>query len=81
MKVLVSLLAILVFLCTAAGLGAVVLFGLVAFVIGPHGVGLLPEWANLPVLISGAAGVCFVAFKAAMWTQVLMVRKLVRPAE
>jgi hypothetical protein len=29
----------------------------------------------------GAAGVCFVAFKTAMWTQVLLARKLARPAE
>lgn len=63
MKVLVSLLAILAFLSTAIVLGAAVMFGLVAFVIGPHGVGILPEWANLPVLICAAAGVCFVAFK------------------
>lgn len=81
MKVLVSLLAILTFLCAAAALGAAVLFGLVAFVIGPHGAGMLPEWANLPVLLLAAAGVCFVAFRLAMWTQVFLARKLELPTE
>lgn len=75
MALLISFIAIAAFICTAAVLGALVLFLLVAFVMNPHGAGILPEWANLPVLALCAAGVGYVAFKVAMWTQKALARR------
>jgi hypothetical protein len=66
--------AVATFLITAVVLGTAVLFAVVVFLIGPHGGGILPEWSHLPVLAVCAAGVGYVSFKAAIWTQAALVR-------
>lgn len=75
MALLIAGVAILAFLCTAAVLGAVVLFLMVAFVIGPHGSGLVPEWTNPLLLLLSAAGVGYVAYKVALRTQNALTHK------
>ena len=59
--------AIAAFLLTAMLLGAVVRFAIVALLIGPHGAGVLPEWSNLPFIVTCAGGVGYVSFKVALW--------------
>jgi hypothetical protein len=72
---LAGVLATCAFLGTFVVLGALVLFGLVAFVIGPHSVGILPEWTNLPVLMLSAGGVGYIAFRVAIWMQEFVTHK------
>jgi hypothetical protein len=67
--------AVAAFLFTAVALGAAVLFAVVVFLIDPHGGGILPEWSHFPVLALCAAGVGYVSFKAAFWTQAALGRK------
>ena len=68
--------AVAAFLITALLLGAAVLFVLVAFVIGPHSGGILPEWFNLPVLVICAGGVGYVSFKVAFWVRATLAKRM-----
>ena len=73
---LIAGIAVVVFITVAVGLGAVVLFAAVAFLIGPHGSGILPEWSNPLVLVLLAGGVGYVSYKAAFWTQMTLTRRM-----
>jgi hypothetical protein len=73
---LASVVAVAVFIIVAGVLGAAVLFAAVAFLIGPHGGGVLPEWSNPIVLLLLAGGVGYVSYRAAVWTQMTLARRM-----
>jgi hypothetical protein len=73
---LVGGVAVAVFFTVAGVLGALVLFAAVAFLIGPHGSGILPEWTNPLVLTLLAGGVGYVSYRAAVWTQTTLARRM-----
>jgi hypothetical protein len=73
---LVGGVAVAVFIMVAGVLGAAVLFAAVAFLIGPHGSGILPEWSNPLVLVLLAGGVGYVSYRAAIWTQMTLARRM-----
>jgi hypothetical protein len=73
---LVGGVAVAAFITVAGVLGAAVLFAAVAFLIGPHGSGILPEWSNPLVLILLAGGVGYVSYRAAVWTQTTLARRM-----
>jgi len=66
---LVGAAAVAAFLLTAVVSGAVILFIVVVFLIGPHGVGILPEWSHMPVLGLCAGAVGYVSLKVAFWAR------------
>ena len=73
---LAGVVAVAVFITVAGLLGAAVLFAAVAFLIGPHGSGILPEWSNPLVLVLLAGGVAYVSYRAAIWTQMTLARRM-----
>jgi len=73
---LIGVLAVAVFLTVAGVLGAAVLFAAVAFLINPHRSGILPEWSNPLVLVLLAVVVGYVSYKAALWTQRTLTRRM-----
>ena len=72
---LAGLAGVAAFLGTVCVLGTAVLYVVVVFLIGPHGVGLLPEWSHLPVLAFCALAVGYVGFKVAKWTHSILARR------
>jgi hypothetical protein len=75
-SLLVGSIAVATFLITASMLGAIVLFVVVVFLIGPHGAGILPEWSHIPVLALCAGGVGYVSFKVAFWMQAKLANRM-----
>jgi hypothetical protein len=73
---LIGGIAVAVFIAVAVVLGAAVLFAAVAFLIGPHGSGIFPEWSNPLVLVFLAGGVGYVSYKAAIWTHMTLTRRM-----
>jgi hypothetical protein len=73
---LVGGVAVAVFITVAGVLGAAVLFAAVAFLIGPHGGGILPEWSNPLVLLLLAGGVGYVGYRAAVWARRTLARRM-----
>jgi hypothetical protein len=73
---LIGATAVAVFLIAAFLLGAGVLFVVVIFLIGPHGVGILPEWSHIPVLALCAGAVVYASFKLAYWAQMSLASRL-----
>lgn len=73
---LIAAAAVAVFILVAIGLGAAALFLAVAFLIGPHGNGILPEWSNPLVLALLAGGVGYVSYKAAAGTRRVLARRM-----
>jgi hypothetical protein len=68
--------ALAVFITVAGVLSVAGLFFAVVFLIGPHGGGILPEWSNPLVLVLLAGGVGYVSYKAAIWAQRTLARRL-----